>query len=294
MFQNTLSARPREAALKDEAWRSFERPPPRPNGAPLAALRFENVPEWDEADAPPREWLIPDRIPHRAVTLLSGEGATGKSILALDLAVAVVMRARMAKLHARDVRGRDLRLGRGRGRRGSAQAQTDPRPVRRELQQVGRTRVCAAVPQRRGRHARRPRSQRRAHADPVVRAPAVRSPPASSTPHRPRHSCRRLRRLGDRSRASAPLHGAIARLSARSRQRRSRRGAPVPGGHQERQRPVRQHRMAQLAARPPLSRPRDDDGRRTGQGAARASFPQVELRCRLASRYGCAGAAGFS
>ena len=91
MSQNTLSARPREAALKEEAWGSFERPPPRPNGAPLAALRFENVPEWDEAPAPPREWLIPDRIPHRAVTLLSGEGATGKSILALDLTVAVVI-----------------------------------------------------------------------------------------------------------------------------------------------------------------------------------------------------------
>ncbi|WP_167334670.1 AAA family ATPase [Sphingomonas parapaucimobilis] len=38
---------------------------------------------------PKREWLIPDLIPNRQVTDLSGDGGTGKSNLALQLAVAV-------------------------------------------------------------------------------------------------------------------------------------------------------------------------------------------------------------
>ena len=37
---------------------------------------------------PPREWLVPDLIPHRTVTLFSGDGGTGKSLLALQLAAA--------------------------------------------------------------------------------------------------------------------------------------------------------------------------------------------------------------
>lgn len=41
---------------------------------------------------PPREWLVPDLIPQRNVTLLSGDGAAGKSLLALQLAVAVTAR----------------------------------------------------------------------------------------------------------------------------------------------------------------------------------------------------------
>ncbi len=40
--------------------------------------------------APPsREWLVEDLIPHKNVTLLYGDGGTGKSLLALQLAVAV-------------------------------------------------------------------------------------------------------------------------------------------------------------------------------------------------------------
>jgi RecA-family ATPase len=40
---------------------------------------------------PPREWLVLDRIPSRTVALLSGEGAVGKSILLLQLSVAVTL-----------------------------------------------------------------------------------------------------------------------------------------------------------------------------------------------------------
>jgi RecA-family ATPase len=38
---------------------------------------------------PPRQWLVEGLIPAKQVTLLSGDGATGKSLLALQLAVAV-------------------------------------------------------------------------------------------------------------------------------------------------------------------------------------------------------------
>ena len=40
---------------------------------------------------PPREWAVLNRIPARNVTLLSGEGATGKSIVLLQLSVAHVL-----------------------------------------------------------------------------------------------------------------------------------------------------------------------------------------------------------
>ncbi|MEM9392790.1 MAG: AAA family ATPase [Pseudomonadota bacterium] len=38
---------------------------------------------------PERKWLVPDLVPHRNVTLFSGDGGTGKSLLALQLAIAV-------------------------------------------------------------------------------------------------------------------------------------------------------------------------------------------------------------
>src|SRR6516164_7426786 len=42
------------------------------------------------ADLEPRPWLIIDRIPRRNVTLLSGEGSIGKSILLMQLLGATV------------------------------------------------------------------------------------------------------------------------------------------------------------------------------------------------------------
>lgn len=39
---------------------------------------------------PPREWLVDEMIPHKAVTLFGGDGGTGKSLLALQLCVASV------------------------------------------------------------------------------------------------------------------------------------------------------------------------------------------------------------
>lgn len=59
-----------------------------------AQAAFEPV-EWfpasdlENVDPPPREWLAPQMIPVGDITLLSGDGGTGKSLLALQLAYAV-------------------------------------------------------------------------------------------------------------------------------------------------------------------------------------------------------------
>lgn len=51
-------------------------------------LRIINPADWTGAPIPTREWIVPDLIPARTVTLLSADGGTGKSVLALQLAVA--------------------------------------------------------------------------------------------------------------------------------------------------------------------------------------------------------------
>jgi RecA-family ATPase len=65
---------------KDEAKPSSEPP-----------LPFINIAAWHNAPAPGREWLVRDRVPLAAVTLMSGEGGVGKTILALHLAVATAL-----------------------------------------------------------------------------------------------------------------------------------------------------------------------------------------------------------
>jgi AAA domain len=54
-------------------------------------LPFINVIAWQGEPVPQRAWIVKDRIPDKAVTLLSGEGSVGKSILALHLSAAVVL-----------------------------------------------------------------------------------------------------------------------------------------------------------------------------------------------------------
>jgi RecA-family ATPase len=54
-------------------------------------LAFLNLAAWSDAPVPERQWVVRDRIPLNNVTLLSGEGAVGKSILSLHLAVATVL-----------------------------------------------------------------------------------------------------------------------------------------------------------------------------------------------------------
>ena len=59
-------------------------------GKPLP-LPFINIVAWRDQPVPEREWTVKDRIPANNVTLLSGEGSVGKSILSLQFATAVVL-----------------------------------------------------------------------------------------------------------------------------------------------------------------------------------------------------------
>jgi hypothetical protein len=54
-------------------------------------LPFIDIAAWDGATVPEREWVVQDRVPLKNVTLLSGEGGVGKSIVSLHLAVATVL-----------------------------------------------------------------------------------------------------------------------------------------------------------------------------------------------------------
>ena len=70
-------------------------PPPQPgpssSPSPPPRLPFVNIGAWVTNPVPEREWVVRDRIPANNVTLLSGEGSVGKSILSLHLAVAIVL-----------------------------------------------------------------------------------------------------------------------------------------------------------------------------------------------------------
>jgi hypothetical protein len=52
-------------------------------------LTFVNASSWQDKPIPRRQWLVPNRIPMKNVTLLQGDGGMGKTTLALQLAVAV-------------------------------------------------------------------------------------------------------------------------------------------------------------------------------------------------------------
>jgi RecA-family ATPase len=73
------------------------RAPRKPNGSAKAdaperkSLQWADSSTWDAETCPRREWAVMDRIPLRHVTLFSGEGAIGKSIVELMLGVAHVV-----------------------------------------------------------------------------------------------------------------------------------------------------------------------------------------------------------
>jgi AAA domain len=58
---------------------------------PQQPLLWADTSTWDSTPCPPREWAVRDRIPLRQVTLFSGEGAIGKSIVEMMLCVAHVL-----------------------------------------------------------------------------------------------------------------------------------------------------------------------------------------------------------
>jgi RecA-family ATPase len=61
-----------------------QEPPPEP-------LVYVDISKWIDAPVPRREWVVLNRIPAKNVTILSGTGGTGKSIIALQLTAAVVL-----------------------------------------------------------------------------------------------------------------------------------------------------------------------------------------------------------
>ena len=73
------------------------RAPRKPNSSAEAdaperkPLQWADTSTWDAEPCPRREWAVMERIPLRQVTLFSGEGAIGKSIVELMLGVAHVM-----------------------------------------------------------------------------------------------------------------------------------------------------------------------------------------------------------
>ena len=59
--------------------------------ADRSALTFTTADTVHGRPIPPREWLVPGLIPAGTVTMLGGDGGTGKSVLALQLAVAAAV-----------------------------------------------------------------------------------------------------------------------------------------------------------------------------------------------------------
>jgi hypothetical protein len=57
--------------------------------APPVPLETFSASEFQEVEPPPRRWLVRDRVPIAAVTLLAGDGATGKTTIAMQLGVCV-------------------------------------------------------------------------------------------------------------------------------------------------------------------------------------------------------------
>jgi RecA-family ATPase len=95
---NLLRALMESCATHDARWRERYDDIPRPvenaeqlMKAPPQPLPFINVVGWHGKPVPAREWSVFNRIPMSNVTLFSGEGGVGKSIIALQLAVAVVL-----------------------------------------------------------------------------------------------------------------------------------------------------------------------------------------------------------
>jgi RecA-family ATPase len=87
----TTPPTPPPAAPADQACNT--RLPPEEKQTPDAVipLPFINIAAWKDQTVPERQWTVKDRIPASNVTLLSGEGSVGKSILSLHLATAVVL-----------------------------------------------------------------------------------------------------------------------------------------------------------------------------------------------------------
>ena len=60
----------------------------RPQTPPPVSLKILSPTDWKDKPVPPRKWTVPELVPQRTVTTVSGDGAAGKSTLVLQLCVA--------------------------------------------------------------------------------------------------------------------------------------------------------------------------------------------------------------
>jgi RecA-family ATPase len=70
---------------EDRAWRNGH------DAKAAAFRRIINPADWEGLPVPEREWIVPGYIPHKTVTLFYGDGGIGKSLLALQLCVAMAI-----------------------------------------------------------------------------------------------------------------------------------------------------------------------------------------------------------
>jgi RecA-family ATPase len=91
-----------EFCFDQPLWKSGNEPPtPPPTSKPtpapdapadqIAPLPFISILGWHGEPVPEREWCVLNRVPMRNVTLFSGEGAIGKSIVSLQLSIAHIL-----------------------------------------------------------------------------------------------------------------------------------------------------------------------------------------------------------
>jgi hypothetical protein len=132
----------------------------------LPALDFLEPAEWEGQPIPPRQWLIPHRIPLANVTMLNGDGAAGKTTIALQLAVATV---RVVRLNHRQAGPGNLLNRRGRRRRNAPSIGGHRRTSQHPLSRPRRP--AFALHAWRKRRARRARSIRRYSAYAAIPAP---------------------------------------------------------------------------------------------------------------------------
>ena len=65
-----------------------------PRPGEIAPLRLIDPRQWSGQTVPTREWIVPELIPSRNVTLLNGDGGLGKTLLMLQLMAAVSTQSR--------------------------------------------------------------------------------------------------------------------------------------------------------------------------------------------------------